>query len=75
MAFKRKCNVCHFIGLDYEYFIKDGMAWDNYGDWHLDHIIPICSANSELDAINLCHYKNFQPLWAIDNQIKSGKIL
>ena len=23
MAFKRKCNVCDFIGLDYEYFIKN----------------------------------------------------
>lgn len=50
------------------------MTWDNYGDWHLDHIIPISSANSENEAINLCFYDNFQPLWAKDNWSKSNKI-
>ena len=81
-GYNKKSKTFEIVGISYDEFkeyieskFKDGMTWDNYGDWHLDHIIPICSANSESDAINLCHYKNFQPLWAIENQIKGGKIL
>ena len=52
----------------------EGMSWDNYGSrgWHVDHIIPISSANSFDVAIKLNHYSNLQPLWAIDN-LKKGK--
>ena len=51
-----------------------GMTWDNYGDWHIDHIIPLSSANTEDRLKKLCHYSNLQPLWAVDNLIKSAKI-
>lgn len=47
-------------------FIK-GMTLDNYGEWHLDHIIPINSATTEEEVIKLNHYSNFQPLWAKEN--------
>jgi hypothetical protein len=50
----------------------DGMSWDNYGEWHIDHIIPLSSATNEESMMKLCHYTNLQPLWAIDN-IKKGK--
>ena len=55
----------------------EGMSWDNYGDWHLDHIQPICSFDhSDEEQIKKCwHYSNFQPLWAEDNRKKSGKHL
>lgn len=55
-------------------FIK-GMSWDNYGDWHIDHIIPLSSAKNEEEIYKLCHYTNLQPLWAEDNRNKSNKIL
>jgi hypothetical protein len=51
------------------------MNWDNMGEWHIDHIIPLSTANSEDDIINLCNYKNLQPLWEKDNLEKSNKIL
>lgn len=63
-------------------FLKDylekqfiyGMSWDNYGKWHIDHIIPLSSAKNEEDSYKLCHYTNLQPLWAKDNLIKSNLI-
>jgi hypothetical protein len=52
-----------------------GMSWDNYGDWHIDHIIPLSSATNEEEVYKLCHHTNLQPLWAEDNLKKSNKIL
>ena len=52
-----------------------GMSWDNYGDWHIDHIIPLSSATNEEEVYKLCHHTNLQPLWAEDNRKKYNKIL
>ena len=52
-----------------------GMSWDNYGEWHIDHILPISLATCEEDVIMLNHYTNLQPLWAEDNIKKGNKIL
>lgn len=52
---------------------KEGMTWDNYGEWHIDHIIPISSANTLAEAIELSQLNNLQPLWGIDNIRKSNK--
>ena len=53
----------------------EGMLWENHGEWHIDHIIPISMAKTEEDVINLCHYTNLQPLFWKDNLTKSNKIL
>ena len=53
---------------------KEGMSWDNHGEWHIDHIIPLASANTPERIKQLCHYSNLQPLWASDNIIKKDKI-
>jgi len=53
----------------------EGMTWENYGEWHIDHIIPLSSANTEQEIYELCKYTNLQPLWAKDNLKKSNKIL
>ena len=54
--------------------LKDGMTWENYGEWHIDHIIPLASAKTEEELISLCHYTNLQPLSAFDNKSKGCKI-
>jgi len=54
---------------------RDGMNWDNYGEWHIDHIIPLASAETEDEVIKLYHYTNLQPLWAKDNLSKGAKII
>jgi hypothetical protein len=52
---------------------KDGMCWENYGIWHLDHIIPISYAFNENDLYRLSHFSNFQPLWNVDNLKKGNR--
>lgn len=49
-----------------------GMTWENRAEWHVDHIVPLCTATNEEEAIALCHYTNLRPMWAIDNLKKSG---
>jgi hypothetical protein len=70
------------LGCDWEYFkeyIKEqfevGMSWDNYGEWHIDHVIPVTAwdLSKEEDQMLASHYTNLQPLWAIDNIKKSNK--
>jgi hypothetical protein len=55
----------------------DGMSWENYGTfgWHLDHITPLASAKDKEEIIKLNHYTNLQPLWAIDNLKKGGRMI
>ncbi len=81
LNFKKKNKTEEIIGCSMEYFsiyiqstFSDGMTFENYGQWHLDHIIPISKAKTYEDAIILNHYTNFQALWAIDNLRKYNKI-
>ena len=71
------CSIDH-LRLHLELFWDEGMTWDNYGLWVIDHIIPLSSfdltdRNQMLDAVR---FKNLQPLWYEDNQskIKEDKI-
>lgn len=70
------------VGINYDEFkvyleskFVDGMNWDNRGEWHIDHRIPLSSAKSEEELRKLCYYTNLQPLWSEDNIKKSDKIL
>lgn len=54
----------------------DGMSWELMGKYiHLDHIIPLSSANSKEEVYKLCHYTNLQPLWSEDNLRKGKNII
>ena len=53
----------------------EGMMWNNYGKWHVDHVIPLVSGKTQEEMIKLCHYKNLQPLWAVDNLRKGAKMV
>lgn len=50
----------------------EGMAWERYGQWEVDHIQPLSAARSLPEAVRLCHFSNLQPLWKRENQLKGG---
>ena len=55
---------------------EPGMTWENYGEWHIDHIIP-CARFDLRNPIHqkICfNYKNLQPLWAKDNSSKHDNL-
>lgn len=59
-------------------FLK-GMSWDNYGEWHIDHILPVSSFEIDgpdsPDFARCWAMTNLRPLWAMDNVRKNAKVL
>ncbi len=57
---------------------QPGMTWDNYGEWHMDHIIPVAAFNfgtpDDLDFKRCWALKNLQPLWASENMKKNKRL-
>ena len=53
----------------------EGMTWENYGEWHIDHMRPCASFNlADPEEQKKCfHWTNLQPLWALDNIRKGDK--
>lgn len=79
---KKSKTLEQIIGLsleDYKKYIEnqfeDWMTWENWGryTWHIDHIIPLCSAKTEEEVYLLWHYTNLRPLSANENLKKGGK--
>lgn len=62
-----------------ESLFTEGMTWDNYGEWHVDHKIPMNSfifESIEDSEFKLCWgLNNLQPLWGPDNLSKGCKLL
>ena len=57
----------------------DGMTWDNYGLWHVDHKHPISLYNIEKigddEFLKCWSLDNLQPMWGSENIKKSNKLL
>lgn len=53
----------------------DGMGWHNMGEWHIDHIVPLAAFDlTKVENQKIAfHYKNLQPLWALENLKKGAK--
>jgi hypothetical protein len=80
---KKNNNTFSYIGCDieilqkwFEFCFEDNMSWDNYGEWHIDHIKPCYTFDLSKDEdIKQCfNWKNIRPCWAKDNLEKSNKI-
>lgn len=58
-----------------ETFYKNyGYEYDGTEPVHIDHIIPLATANTEEEVAKLYHYTNLQLLKAEHNQMKSDKL-
>lgn len=53
---------------------EPGMSWDNWGDWHVDHVVPVAAHDLTTDEGQRAafHFTNCQPLWAGDNLSKGS---
>lgn len=58
---------------------QPGMNWENHGEWHIDHIIPVSAFNFEtpddIDFKRCWALKNLRPLWGDENMKKGAKLL
>lgn len=52
-----------------------GMSWENYGEWHIDHIISVSSIvrSGEMSPSVINALTNLRPLWASSNMAKGSK--
>lgn len=80
-GYTKRSKSNEILGCDWETLkshierqFKPGMTWENRGEWHIDHIIPLATAETEQDVIKLNHYTNLRPLWAHENLAKSAKV-
>lgn len=69
------CNIGEYIKYLEQQF-DDKMTWDNYGEWEIDHIVPVKYNNPDLDTIKQrLHYTNTQPMWKSENMAKGNNYI
>lgn len=80
MGYSKNDKSRNILGCSFEEFqahiekqFQEGMSWDNHGEWHLDHKIPISWAKTEEEVYELNKYENFQPLWSSENYSKGNR--
>lgn len=63
-----------------ENLFEEGMTWDNFGEWQIDHIVPLMYIEDKTppteDVIKKrLHYTNTQPMWIEDNMRKGRRYI
>ena len=72
-----------YLGCNIEKFKKhieqqftEGMPSENYGEWHIDHKIPLKYNKPSLEEVDQrLHYTNTQPMWASENMSKGFRYI
>ena len=81
-GFSKKSHTAKILGCTWEQ-LQDHLfeTWKtNYGtDWngepyHIDHIVPLATASTEQEVVDLCHYTNLQLLTPEDNLAKNDSL-
>lgn len=81
MANQKNCKTEDIVGCSWDEFythierqFTKGMCWDRLDEIHIDHIVPLATAQTVDDIIRLNHFTNLRPLWAKDNLKKGGRV-
>jgi hypothetical protein len=80
----RSSRSCKYVGCTsaflrnhIESLFQIGMTWENWGDWHVDHIVPLSWFPLDRDPSLLfvaSHWTNLRPLWGYENRRKGNKV-
>jgi hypothetical protein len=83
IAIKNKnCSLPEYLGcslnelmLHLQSKFVEGMTWDNYGEWHIDHIKPLVLFDlTDVEQLKQAsNFTNLQPLWWRDNIVKGAR--
>lgn len=81
-GYTKSSRTHQILGCDFKFFVQHierqfakGMTWEKIGtEIHIDHIVPLATAQSEQEVIALNHYTNLRPCWASENLAKSSKL-
>lgn len=61
-------DLLGYSALDLKEYIEklftDGMKWNNYGEWHIDHIKRVSEFDKEISMNIINALSNLRPLWA-----------
>ena len=57
-----------------ELLFEDGMTWENWGEWHIDHTHPLSLFDKETPINEVNSLSNLKPMWASDNLKKGNRI-
>jgi len=60
-----------------ESHFTEGMSWENQGEWHVDHTLPIMPVLKKFGEAALpivSNYRNCKPMWAKENREKHASI-
>ena len=56
----------------------NGMSWENYGDWNIDHHFPVTSFSPNTPVDRVCALSNLKPMWSttrlIDGILYEGNL-
>ena len=83
----KEMHSVEYLGCNIEKFrehielqFKEGMTWENHGEWHIAHKIPIAYKQDGIsptleEVAKRLHYTNTQPLWASENMLKGNRYI
>lgn len=74
-TFDRIGYTCDQLVSRLEVQFKDGMSWANYGEWEIDHKIPVSTmiSRGEVRPEKINMLSNLQPLWRHENRSKGAR--
>lgn len=66
-----------YLKIWFEFHFTDTINWNNYGDWHIDHVLP-CShfdLTKVDDQMKCFNWQNLRPCLKLENMEKGNKII